>query len=337
MTADGDELAGRVQQRLVEVENELHGVALRTRSLYDDERALRYLDVVDEASAHLIDAGGKRLRPVLTLVASHLGDPEGPEVVQAALAVELTHLASLYHDDVMDSADTRRGVPAAHAVWGNTVAILVGDLLFARASGVVAQLGPQAVAIQAETFERLCLGQLAETVGPRGGDPVQHYLRVLADKTGALIATCGQYGTMFAGCDAATVEVLRRYGEKVGIAFQLADDVLDLSEDDVTGKNAGTDLREHVPTMPALIARQAAAEGDRDAATLVQLIDGDLSDDADLGRAVAGLRDSAAAEQTLSMARSWAADAVAVLDQLPPSAVRTALADFADSTVNRTA
>src|SRR4051795_13495512 len=154
-----------------------------------------------DASRHLMLAGGKRVRPMLTLIAGHLGDPGRPEIVEAGVAVELTHLATLYHDDVMDSAPVRRGAPSAHAVWGNTVAILTGDLLFARASLVVAGLGVEAVRLQARTFERLCLGQLHETVGPGpDDDPVEHYLQVLADKTGSLISTSARFGAMFAGC-----------------------------------------------------------------------------------------------------------------------------------------
>jgi heptaprenyl diphosphate synthase len=206
--------------------------------------------LADDASRHLVSAGGKRIRPLLTLLAAHLGDHTRPEIIEAAAVVELTHLATLYHDDVMDSAPMRRGAPSAHEVWGNTVAILTGDLLFARASMMVAGLGVEAVRIQAETFERLCLGQLHETIGPRPGeDPVAHYVQVLADKTGSLIATSARFGAMFAGCGRDVLDVLIRYGERVGVAFQLADDVLDLTSDGATtGKTPGTDLREGVPT-----------------------------------------------------------------------------------------
>src|SRR5690242_649558 len=239
--------------------------------------------LADDASRHLVLAGGKRVRPLLALLASHLGDPSRPEVVEAAVVVELTHLATLYHDDVMDSAPLRRGAPAAHEVWGNTVAILTGDLLFARASTIVSALGTEAVQIQAATFERLCLGQLHETIGPRDGDdPVEHYVQVLADKTGSLIATSARFGAMFAGCAPDVLEVLIRYGERVGVAFQLADDVIDLTSDGATsGKTQGTDLREGVPTLPVLLARRHAAEhGDAASKQLVELLDGDLSSDA---------------------------------------------------------
>ncbi|MBF5081748.1 polyprenyl synthetase family protein [Quadrisphaera sp. INWT6] len=304
--------------------------------------AVRHTDALaDAASRHLVEAGGKRVRPMLALLAAHLGDPDDPGVLTAAVAVELVHLASLYHDDVMDDAPLRRGAPSAQAKWGNDVAILTGDLLFARASRLVAELGPLAVRLQAETFERLCLGQMHETVGPRPDeDPVAHHLQVLSDKTGSLIALAGQFGAQFSGAPADVVEVMRLYGERVGVAFQLADDVLDLSrsgEDAVarTGKAAGTDLREGVPTLPVLLARRASAGGDAEAAALVELLDADLSGDEALATAVDALAASPYAATARESAREWAASAVEVLDGLPAGHVRDALAAFARSTTER--
>src|SRR3954468_15604065 len=269
--------------------------------------------LADDASRHLVNAGGKRLRPLLTLLAAELGDGSRLEVIDAAVVVELTHLATLYHDDVMDSAPLRRGAPAAHEVWGNSVAILTGDLLFARASATVAGLGPDAVRIQAATFERLCLGQLHETVGPRPeDDSVAHYLQVLSDKTASLIATSARFGAMFAGCAADVVAIVTAFGEKIGVAFQLADDVIDLTSDgDVTGKTPGTDLRERVPTMPALLlrARAAGPDGTDEDRALVALRDADLSGDAALERAVEALAAHPVVDETraLSVAHTRAA------------------------------
>ncbi len=145
---------------------------------------------IAEAAAHLVNAGGKRFRPLLVVLAAQLGDADHPDVVPSALVVELTHLATLYHDDVMDEAPLRRGAPSANDRWGNSLAILVGDYLFAQASELVSTLGTEAVRIQAETFSRLVRGQIRETVGPaEGEDALQHYLDVVADKTGSLIAT----------------------------------------------------------------------------------------------------------------------------------------------------
>jgi heptaprenyl diphosphate synthase len=297
--------------------------------------------LVDVASRHLVRAGGKRLRPALTLLAGQLGQGTTDAVVKAAVAVELTHLASLYHDDVMDSAPMRRGTPAAHEVWGNSVAILTGDVLFARASRLVAELGPTAVLIQAETFERLCLGQLHETVGPdAGADPLEHYLRVLADKTASLISTAARYGALFAGAPPDQVEMVARYGEKVGIAFQLADDVIDLASDGgQSGKTPGTDLRERVPTMPVLLLRARAAGPGATAAErdLVALLDGDLSTDAALATAVARLRGHDVVAETRERAAALADEAVAEVAALPDGAVRESLAALAVALVERSA
>src|SRR4051795_8909317 len=279
---------------------------------------VRLLDAVaqsdrlaDDASRHLVLAGGKRVRPMLTLIAGHLGEASRPEILEAAVVVELTHLATLYHEDVWASAPMRRGAPSAHAVWGNTVAILTGDLLFARASTVVSTLGVEAVRLQAQTFERLCLGQLHETVGPRADDdPVEHYLQVLADKTGSLIATAARFGAMFAGCAPEVLDVVSAYGERVGVAFQLADDVIDLASDGaVSGKTPGTDLREGVPTLPVLLVRRAAAEGDADAIAVVAMLEADLSEDAALAEAVLALGRHPATAAARDEATRWAQEA----------------------------
>ncbi|WP_432541655.1 polyprenyl synthetase family protein [Kineococcus sp. SYSU DK002] len=299
--------------------------------------------LADTTSRHLVEAGGKRVRPMLTLLGAHLANPGAPvpsEVLAAAVVCELTHLASLYHDDVMDSAPTRRGAPAAQHVWGNNVAILTGDLLFARASNVVADLGPAAVRLQARTFERLCLGQLHETVGPRPDeDAVEHYLDVLSDKTASLIATAGRFGAMFAGGSEDVVQAMVRYGEDVGVAFQLADDVLDLtSETGESGKRPGTDLREGVPTLPVLLVRRAAAGGDADARAVVDLLDsGALGDDDVLARAVAALRAHPATDAARATAREWARRASTHLAHLPASPAREALETYAATVADRVA
>ena len=295
--------------------------------------------LADATSRHLVDAGGKRLRPVLVLLAAQLGEGARPEVVDAAVVVELTHLATLYHDDVMDDAPTRRGAPSAQHVWGNSVAILTGDLLFARASRVVSGLGPEAVRIQAETFERLCLGQLHETVGPDvGEDAVEHYLTVLADKTGSLVAASARFGAMFAGCDRTTVAAVTQFGELAGVAFQLADDVLDIrSDSDVSGKTPGTDLREGVPTMPILLLRKRIADGaasDADVA-LLDLIDGDLSSDEALAEVLAALRTHAVVDETATLAHEWANSAKAAIAGVREGDVKDALLGFADALVAR--
>ena len=196
---------------------------------------------VTETSRHLVEAGGKRFRPLLVLLAAQFGDPRAAGVVPAAVVVELTHLATLYHDDVMDEAALRRGAASANARWDNNVAILTGDFLFARASDILADLGPEAVRLQARTFERLVTGQIRETVGPSpNDDPVDHYLSVVADKTGSLIATSGRFGALLSGAGEPAVEVMTRFGERIGVAFQLSDDLLDVASDStVSGQDTG--------------------------------------------------------------------------------------------------
>jgi heptaprenyl diphosphate synthase len=291
---------------------------------------------VSEAAAHLLAAGGKRFRPLVTLLASQFGDPAAPGVVPAAVVVELTHLATLYHDDVMDEASIRRGAESANNRWGNTVAILTGDYLFARASDLLADLGPDAVRLQARTFERLVHGQIHETVGPAvGDDPVGHYLRVLADKTASLLGTSARFGAMLSGADEAVTELLTQWGERFGIAFQLSDDLIDVaSESGVSGKLPGTDLREGVPTLPVLLLRRAARAED---AALVAALAGDLSDDAVLARALGELRGHPVMAEARAVTASWASDARDVLDPLPDIAAKRALASLCDLVVSRAA
>ncbi|MGL4254785.1 MAG: polyprenyl synthetase family protein, partial [Microbacterium sp.] len=220
------------------------------------ERELRSSDALaDTTSRYLYEAGGKRIRPVLALLTAQLGEGATDRVIDGATALEMTHLGSLYHDDVMDAADKRRGVPSAHEVWGNSVAILTGDLLFSRASQIMARHGDRAIQLQADTFERLVLGQMHETVGPQEGDDrVAFYLQVLSDKTGSLIAAAAQAGVIFSNGPEEFQQPMVTFGEKAGVAFQLLDDVIDLSADpDETGKVPGTDLRAGVPTMPYLV------------------------------------------------------------------------------------
>ena len=300
-------------------------------------------DVADAPARYLMEAGGKRIRPMLTLLTSELGTGPNELVRRAAQAVEMTHLASLYHDDVMDDAKLRRGVPAAQTVWSNSVAILAGDLLFARASSLVSGMGEEAILLQAQTFERLCLGQLHETVGPKeSDDPIAHYIQVLADKTGALIATAARMGVMFGDAAAEYADPVTEYGERIGVAFQLVDDVIDLSpKKEATGKRAGTDLRAGVATLPVLLLRRRAENGDPEAAELLARIDVGIAriaageDPALLDAEVEALREHEVTRETEAEAKRWASDAVVQLDALPKSSVRRALERMADSIVNR--
>ena len=289
---------------------------------------------VTEAARHIIDAGGKRFRPLLVFLASQFGgDVDVDDVMRAAMVMELTHVASLYHDDVMDEADLRRGAPSANRLWGNSVAILVGDFLFARASLTVAELGVEYVSLQAETFSRLVQGQIAETKGPADGDvPLEHYLQVIADKTGSLIAASARFGGMVAGASAETLDALAAYGEEVGLVFQLSDDLIDITSDK-TGKTPGTDLREGVPTLPVLMLR---AENNPDDAELLALIDGDLSSDEALAAALAGLRAHPVLARTKAEVERHAAIARAHLAPLPDGDAKDALLRVCADLVDRT-
>ena len=290
---------------------------------------------VREAAGHLMSAGGKRFRPMLALLAAQLGNPEVPEVTRAAVVCELTHLATLYHDDVMDEAAVRRGAPSANSRWTNSVAILTGDLLFARASDLLADLGPEAVRIQAQTFERLVTGQIKETVGAQpGDDPIAHYLGVLADKTGSLVATSARFGASFAGVEESLVEALTAFGEEVGVAFQISDDLLDIvSLGGASGKSPGTDLREGIATLPALFA---LAGDDPDEARLRELVAAPISDDADHAEALALLRASRSLARADEVLRQYADRARARLAGVPEGDVRDALSALCDYVVTRT-
>ena len=291
-------------------------------------------EMVTEAAQHIIAAGGKRFRPLLVVLGSHIGPhPDADDVVKAAVVVELTHVASLYHDDVMDEARIRRGSASANSRWGNTVAILVGDLLFARASDIVCDLGPEFVRLQARTFSRLVQGQIAETVGPGGVDPLDHYLRVVADKTGSLIATSALFGSKIAGATPQLQRAMANFGEQIGVVFQLSDDIIDITSDE-TGKTPGTDLREGIPTLPTLLARRSNDPAD---ARLLQLLDSDLHDEATLHEVLDLLRQHRCIDQAREEVRQRAQAARALLEPLPAGPARDALDDLCTTVVTRTA
>ena len=290
---------------------------------------------VANASRYLVEAGGKRFRPLLVLLSSHFGDTNAWGVVPAGVVVELTHLATLYHDDVMDEAELRRGARSANSRWDNTIAILTGDFLFARSSKILADLGPEAVRIQARTFERLCTGQIRETVGPREGqDPVEHHLDVVADKTGSLIAASGRYGALMSGASDEHVEVLTVFGERIGVAFQLADDLVDITSESMqSGKTPGTDLREGIPTLAGLIALTSDDPAD---ARLQSLLSRPIPDDDEHAEALALLRAHPALDEARLEARRWADLARESLATLPDIPARDVLAMLCDYVVSRT-
>jgi len=315
---DDPELETSIRDGLQAVET-----ALRASVRSDDE-------FVSDVARYLVNAGGKRFRPLLTLLAAQFGNGDADGVVMSAVVCELTHLATLYHDDVMDEATVRRGATAANTRWTNTVAILTGDFLFARASDILADLGPEAVRIQARCFERLVTGQIRETVGAKPGvGPIDHYLSVLADKTGSLIATAAELGARLAGVDEHTIDCLKAFGEQFGMAFQISDDILDIaSETGQSGKTPGTDLREGVKTLPVLYALQAT---DPAGSRLRELVSRPLDDDAEHAEALSLLRGSEAMQQARQTMREYAESArttIATVPDLPAKAALQALADL---------
>jgi heptaprenyl diphosphate synthase len=288
-----------------------------------------------ETSRHLVEAGGKRFRPLITLLASHFGKGQSDQVIAAAVVCELTHVATLYHDDVMDEAKLRRGVSSANSRWSNTVAILTGDYLFSKASDLLADLGPEAVRLQAKTFERLVIGQIQETQGAKSGDDaLKHYLQVVSDKTGSLIATSARFGAMLSEADREIVETLTKFGEKIGIAFQLADDVIDISSDaSQSGKVPGTDLKEGIPTLVTLQIISSNLEENKE---LKQLLQSPIPEE-NIADVLIKLRQHRALKDAKSYLHNLSLEAKQLLEPLPAIPARSALESLCDAVIERTA
>ncbi len=289
--------------------------------------------LVIETSRHLVEAGGKRLRPLLTLLAAQFGDPSNYDIIKAAVCCELTHLATLYHDDVMDDAVLRRGVISANKKWDNAVAILTGDYLFSKVSDMLADIGPEAVKLQAKTFERLVIGQIKETQGKSEGlTQIEHYMKVVADKTGSLIATSARFGALLSGASAQTVEALTKFGEKIGVAFQVADDLLDVTSDETaSGKTPGTDLKEGVPTLVTLYVIAANNPDDND---LIAKLKGPISEN-DLSAVITQLRSHKALTDVKDYLAKVAKEANDLLVDLPEGTAKEALKSLTFALVNR--
>jgi heptaprenyl diphosphate synthase len=295
-------------------------------------------ELLTEASRHSIAAGGKRFRAMLVLLAAQFGDPKDPRVIEAAVAIELTHLATLFHDDVMDEALVRRGHPSVNSRWSNSVAILTGDFLFAQASQILARLGPDAVRIQAETFSRLVTGQMAETVGPRPGqDPLDFYMYVITEKTGSLIATAGRFGALFSGAPAEVADQIAAACEQIGVAWQLSDDVIDIASDSSqSGKTPGTDLRQGVRTLPVLYALRSAGQSSADVRLRWLLDEADLTDEALLAEALTLLRGHHAMKESRADVLNWVHEARVSISALPDGPARAAFLALCDFVEKRT-
>ena len=294
--------------------------------------------LLTEASRHSIAAGGKRFRAMLVLLAARFGNPKDPRVIEAAVAIELTHLATLFHDDVMDEALVRRGRPSVNSRWSNSVAILTGDFLFAQASQILAGLGPDAVRIQAETFSRLVTGQMAETIGPRPGqDPLDFYMYVITEKTGSLIATAGRFGALFSGAPAGVADQIAAACEQIGVAWQLSDDVIDIASDSSqSGKTPGTDLRQGVRTLPVLYALRSTGQSPADARLRSLLDEADLTDEALLAEALTLLRGHHAMKESRADVLNWLHEARVSIGTLPDGPARAAFLALCDFVEKRT-
>ncbi|MCA1832696.1 MAG: polyprenyl synthetase family protein [Actinomycetota bacterium] len=282
--------------------------------------------LVREPALHLLEAGGKRFRPMLVLLAGHLGDSTDARLVPCAVAIELMHLATLYHDDVIDESLVRRGVSSANAAFDNRIAILAGDYLFARSSGIAADLGPFVSRILADTIAELCEGQIIE-----GGDAqtTEHYLSVIDRKTASLIAASCRLGAWLAGAPEEVVQAATRYGRALGMAFQLSDDVLDIAGiEEQSGKVPGTDLREGVHTLPVLETLAGRAEGSE---ALREALGHNLID-----RALEVLRSNGSIALAKGVVAEWSRRAKVALAPAPRGAGRDALEQLADFVVDRT-
>jgi heptaprenyl diphosphate synthase len=283
------------------------------------------IEAMSAVAEHLVKAGGKRFRPLFAVVAGKLGQPGQQGAVEvAAAALELIHLATLYHDDVMDEAAMRRGVPAANVQWGNQVAILAGDYLFARACGLIAQLGSEATAIVAQTFAELVTGQLRDVVGA-GADQgnaakIEHYLATIHGKTASLIGACGRLAGLAVQADQDIQDRLASIGVLTGMAFQIADDIIDIGSGSAdSGKTPGTDLREGVLTLPTLYALEEEGGG-----RLKELVgSGPLTDEALVAEALALLAASPAMDKARAVVQEYASRAEEEIAQLPHLGAQT--------------
>jgi geranylgeranyl pyrophosphate synthase len=262
-----------VQRRLDEVEDALAAAVVSD------------IPLVSEAAGYLLRAGGKRFRPMLAVLASHFGDPDDPRILEGAVAGELTHLATLYHDDVIDEARSRRGIPSVNTRWDNTLAILTGDFLFARAAAAASGLGEGVTRLLADTIARVCEGQIREAaMAGRLDVDEAGYMEVIRRKTASLISTSCRLGGILSRSPREVAERLGRFGEALGMAFQLSDDIMDVTADRETlGKEPGADLREGVYTLPVIFALQ---DGQR-AAELRRLLGPGPPDDQRLSQVLA--------------------------------------------------
>lgn len=291
--------------------------------------------VIPNLAAHLIDAGGKRIRPLITLASARLLGGGGDGARKLAAAVEFIHSATLLHDDVVDVSSMRRGKEAANTLWGNSSSVLVGDFLFARSFNLMVETGDmQVLDILARAASVIAEGEVMQLSAANDAETSrERYMAIVAAKTAALFAAAGKSGAVVAGRPGAEAQALETFGRELGLAFQLVDDALDYGgAAAVMGKNAGDDFREGKVTLPVIFAREAGDDAER--AFWRRVMGGERTDD-DFHRAVALIRRHNAIEQTLDAARGHADAANAALQALPVNAYRDAMGDLATFVIER--
>jgi octaprenyl-diphosphate synthase len=292
--------------------------------------------LIPQVAQHLVDSGGKRLRPLITLASARQFGYRGEAHVKLAAAVEFIHTATLLHDDVVDESTLRRGRPAANVLWGNKPSILVGDFLFSRAFQLMVEVGsPTVLGVLANASAVIAEGEVLQLRSSRnlaiGED---EYLKVITAKTAALFAAAAEAGAMAAGSTRAQWEAMRDYGRHLGIAFQLVDDALDYSgRQAVMGKSVGDDFRESKMTLPVILSLGRASEEER--FFWRKTIEVGVQEEGDLTRAIEFLERGGALGQTIERARTYARAARDALGAIPESEIKFALADIADFVVER--
>ena len=310
------ELEREIRARLDEVEQAL-------------EKAVKAdSDLLAETARYLLAAGGKRFRPMLVLLSGYFGDPTDPRLIPGAVAIELVHAATLYHDDVIDEAGSRHGVPSVNARWDNTVAILTGDYLFARASEISADLGTDVISLLARTIATLCDGQIREVEASGNVEqPEGSYLEVIRRKTGALIATSCRLGGMLSDAQDVYLSVLESYGEALGMAFQLSDDIMDVtSSAEELGKEPGVDMKEGVYTLPVLLALRRGPQREE----LAALLTGGPPEGERLQRALEIVREPSTLAEARAVVATEVDRAQELAARLPDGPARTALVQLSE-------
>jgi heptaprenyl diphosphate synthase len=289
--------------------------------------------LLGETAAYLLAAGGKRFRPMLVLLSGYFGDPTDPRLIPGSVAIELIHVATLYHDDVIDEADSRHAVPSANARWTNTVAILTGDYLFARASEIAAELGTDVCALLSRTIATLCDGQIREVeAAGRLTQKEQAYREIIRRKTGTLIAAACRLGGMLSDAPPPFIDVLEEFGEALGMAFQLSDDIMDITSTQLElGKEPGVDMKEGVYTLPVLHALATSKRRDE----LARLLAAGPPADERLDRALEIVREGDSLAHARAAVAAEVDRATDLARRLPEGVARGALITLAEFLATR--